>query len=219
MDLAVNSRIITDIFNDEKSFEEIIDFLNEIIDTELEKENPDCDLIDDCINAIDEMQSEMNIYPALKLVASKKRVMAYCKNKSKKSPALKAVIAACLVMIMSGAVALNASPALAENVKEFFETIVSTVFDSANGTKDDINISSIYASYGANADNIKSENDIDENKFEVTAVLKNGSEKKIPIKDCKVDKSLERTKNGDYVFVSISYKGSACTMAFEIRGE
>lgn len=217
MDLTVNSRIITDIFNDEKSFDEIIDFLNEIIDAELEKENPDCDLIDDCINAIDEIQNEMNIYPALRLVSSKKRVMAYCQNKSKKSPALRAVIAACLVMIMSGAVALNASPALAENVKEFFETIISTVFDSADDTENDMAISSIYASYKGNTDNINDENDIDKNEFEITAILSDGSEKKIPIKSCKVDKTLKHTKNGDFVFVSISYKGSACTMAFEIK--
>ena len=217
MDFTVNSRIITDIFNDEKSFEEIIGFLNEIIDAELEKENPDCDLIDDCINAVDEIQNEMNIYPALKLVASKKRVMAYCRNKSKISPALKAVIAACLVMIMSGAVAMNVSPAFAEGVKEFFETIVSTVFDSSNDTENDTNISSIYASYGGNVNNIKSENDIDENKFEITAVHADGSEEKVSIKSCKVDKSLEHTENGECVFVSISYKGSACTMAFEIK--
>ncbi len=217
MDLTVNSRIITDIFNDEKSFDEIIDFLNEIIDAELEKENPDCDLIDDCINAIDEIQNEMNIYPALRLVSSKKRVMAYCRNKSKNSPALRAVIAACLVMIMSGAVALNASQALAENVKEFFETIISTVFDSADDTENDMEISSIYASYKGNTDNINDENDIDKNEFEITAILSDGSEKKIPIKSCKVDKTLKHTKNGDFVFVSISYKGSACTMAFEIK--
>lgn len=126
MDITVNKRIITSIFDDEKSINEILDFLNQVIEEEIEKENPDCDLIDCCVDTAQEIQNELSTAPLLKLMVSKKQLLNYCKKHSGKNNTLKAVIAAGLVVIIGGATAVSTSPALARSVKSFFESIVST---------------------------------------------------------------------------------------------
>ncbi|MGN1124245.1 MAG: hypothetical protein ACI4RR_07870 [Eubacterium sp.] len=221
MEITVNKKAISTLLNDELSINEIIDFLNEIIDNEIEKEIPDCDLIDDCINAIDDIQNQSNIKPFVRLVLTKNQVMKYCRRHGKNNNTIKAIVAACLIMVISGATVLNASPALAENVKSFFETVISTLQDiSARTESEDYgNISSIYASYleGSNLI-VNSIDDIDETKFNVTAVYSDSTTKSIPISECAISKTLEHTDKGSYVLVAISYNGCACSIAFEVRG-
>lgn len=221
MEFTVTEKSIKSLLNDKKQNEEIIRFLNQIIDEEIEKDSPDCDLIDECIDAIDEIQTEENSQPALRLVLTKKQVMKYCRRHTQNNNAVKSVVAAALVLIMGGTAVFNASPALAETVKSFFETIVSTLQELSAETKsdEDSDISSIYASLDKNSNLIITDiDDIDEAKLTVTAVYSDGTERNVPISKCKISKTLEHTDEGSYVLVAISYDGCACSIAFEVRG-
>lgn len=221
MEFTVTEKSILSLLNDKKQNKEIIRFLNQIIDEEIEKDSPDCDLIDECIDAIDEIQAEENSQPALRLVLTKKQVMKYCRRHTQNSNTVKSVIAAALVLIMGGTAVFNASPALAETVKSFFETIVSTLQELSAETKsdEDSDISSIHASLDENSNLIITDiDDIDEEKLIVTAVYSDKTERNIPISKCKISKTLEHTDEGSYVLVAISYDGCACSIAFEVRG-
>lgn len=218
MNITVNEKTICSVFNDSQSKKEIVDFLNEIIDNEIEKENPDCDLIDECINALDKFQSGDSTQPLLHLLLTKKQVLKYCKSRSKNNNALKAVIAAGLVLIMSGATVFTASPALAQNVKSFFETVISTMLDLSDDTENETpdNIGSIYASYSG-AEKVKSPDDIKIDKIKVFAVSHDNSEQEIPVSKCKVKKVVNRTESKSFVIVAVSYNGCACSIAIELE--
>jgi len=220
MNITVNKNILTSLLDNEISNKEIIDFLNEMIDNEIENENPDCDLIDDCINAIDEIQSDNNIHPVLKLVLTKKQVLNYCKRHSRNNHAVKAVIAACMVLIIAGVSAYNASPAFAENVKSLFETVVTALrFTSSETENGNETISSIYATLPDDTQHtVSSIDEVDLSKIKVTAVYNDASERDVEWSDCKVTKTVEHTDQGSFVLVVISYDGCACTIAFEMEG-
>lgn len=70
MNITVNSTTLQSVINDSKSNKDLIEFLNSVIDEELEKVNPDCDLIDECIDIIDELQQHKYTSPVLALVVS-----------------------------------------------------------------------------------------------------------------------------------------------------
>lgn len=220
MELTVNKSILSSLLNDEAEYSEIIAFLNEIIDDEIEKDNPDCDLIDDCVNAIEALEAERNPQPFVRLVLTEKQVVHYCKRHSRSSSAVKSVIAAGIVLVLGTAVMLNTTPAIAENVKALFEVIASALLDVSSDTEvgyDDL--SSIYASLSEDSNLIVNDiDDIDVSKISVTAVYNDASERKIDISDCTVRKDLKQTANGEFIVVTISYNGCACSMAFEIKG-
>ena len=67
MELVTSNEILSLILNDEINNAQIIDYLNEVIDEELCKDEPDCDLIDDCINAIYELENNEDMSPTLRL--------------------------------------------------------------------------------------------------------------------------------------------------------
>lgn len=57
--IKLNSEVLNDIFNDSGFYNEIFDFLNSLIDDELSKgEAADCDLIDECIELLEQLSSE-----------------------------------------------------------------------------------------------------------------------------------------------------------------
>lgn len=219
MNITVNQKSITAVFNDNKVNNELINSFNAIIDEELEKENPDFDIIDECAEAINEIYNEQNIVPAIRLMITKKQVMKYCKHKAHGNNTMKAVVAACMVLIIGGAAAINASPALAENIKSFFETIISTLQNASDDTENsDSKTLSIYASLPDTAKRtVRSIDDVDVNQIRITAVTNDGEYNVSPSK-CRITKTIEHTDKGSFVLVAISYDGCACSIAFEMEG-
>ena len=219
MNITVNKKSINAVLNDRNISNEIINTFNEIIDSELEKENPDFDVIDECANAINEIYSSENIIPAIRLINTKKQVMKYCRHKAHNNNAVKAVVAASLVLIISSATVLNASPALAENVKSFFETVISTLQNISDDTDNqNSEVISIYATFPKGTkEKVSSIDDVDVNKIKITAVTDNGEFDVSPDK-CKIIKKIEHTDKGNVVLVAISYEGCACSVAFELEG-
>lgn len=220
MDFTVNKIILELLLDDEKENKDITSFLNEIIDSELEKNSPDCDLIDECISIIDKIQSQNNIYPLLSLVLTKKQVLKYCKKSVYGYKTVKAIAAACLVMLISTGTVFYAQPALAENVKSFFETVISTLQDMSEKSVSDeeSEIISIYVVFQENGrKTVASPEDIDISKITVTAVYNDSTEKNIDISQCTVQTKQEKILSKNYIVVYISYDGCACSMAFEIK--
>lgn len=221
MGFTINEKTLCNLFNDALYNNEMVDFLNSVIDEELDKESMDCDLIDECINAIDEITQTENSLPALRLMLTEKKMMSYCKKHSRNNGAARAVIAACLVMVIGGAVLFNTSPAIAESSKEFFETVVSALQQMSDGTdRGDSTISSIYASFPDETVFIAEDIDsIDLSAVKITAVYNDNSTEEIPIDDCRISKTLETDDNDRRVaLVVIAYNGCACSVVYQIEG-
>lgn len=219
VNITVNQKSITAVFNDNKVNNELLNSFNAIIDEELEKENPNFDIIDECAEAINEIYNEQNIVPAIKLMITKKQVMKYCKHKAHSNKTMKAVVAACMILVIGGVTAFNASPALAENVKSLFETIFSTLQNASDNTENgNSKTLSIYASFtDTTKKTVSGIDDIDLNQIKITAVTNDGTYNVSPSK-CKITKTVEHTDKGDFVIIVISYDGCACSIAFEMKG-
>lgn len=219
MNITVNQKSITAVFNDNKVNNELLITFNAIIDEELEKENPDFDIIDECAEAINEIYNEQNIVPAIKLMLTKKQVMKYCKHKAHGNNTMKTIVAACMVLIIGGATAYNTSPAFAQNVKSFFATVISTLQNASEDTQNDNSkVLSIYASLPDTAKRtVRGVDDVDISQIKITAVT-NDAEYSVSPSKCKITKTIEHTDKGSFVVVAISYEGCACTIAFEMEG-
>lgn len=117
MEFTVNERTINTIISDGKSNEDIIMFLNQVIDEELEKDEPNCDLIDDCINAIADI-SENDEMPALRLVVTCNSIKEIVNPKRKAWKQLNVALRASIIaaIIASSTFTVNAAVKLVTNV-------------------------------------------------------------------------------------------------------
>lgn len=133
MEITVNEKTLNYALSDGKSNEDIIMFLNQVIDEELEKENPDCDLIDDCINTIDEMQKDDCVAPALRLVLTCKSIKEIVNPKRKSWKQLNFAFRAAIVaaIIVSGTFTVNAAVEAITGVN-VIETIKNSVSSYMN---------------------------------------------------------------------------------------
>lgn len=218
MNITVNQKSITAVFNDNKVNNELLITFNAIIDEELKRENPDFDIIDECAEAINEIYNEQNIVPAIRLMLTKKQVMKYCRHKAHGNNTMKTIVAACMVLIIGGATAYNTSPAFAQNVKSFFATVISTLQNASEDTQNDNSkVLSIYASLpDASKRTVRGVDDVDISQIKITAVT-NDTEYSVSPSKCKITKTVEHTDKGSFVVVAISYEGCACTIAFELE--
>ncbi len=220
MNITVTRREINKIY-DEPSFKnELTEFLNAVIDEEIEKgDNMDTELIDECIGALDELQNAQSITPALRLVLTEKQIIKYCKrNAGVSQNHTKAAVAACLIIILSGITILQTNPALAQQAKDFFGNIISALGIAAEQSETNLSsdISSIYAVYPDNASfKVKRESEINLDNVKIKAVYKDSSEKEIELNDCTVN-MVKNTENNT-VLVVIAYGGCALSVTYTIE--
>lgn len=81
--LDFNMAILNEILNDKEATNELKDYLNSVIDEEIAKgDNADCDLIDNCINAIYELTEGTSNSPYLIALASEKSFVNEIRKKS-----------------------------------------------------------------------------------------------------------------------------------------
>lgn len=218
MSFTVTAKQVNEITNEKKFREELCGFLNSIIDEEIKKgDNMNAELIDRCIDALDELQSE-NTAPALKIVLTEKDILKYCRKAAKMHSAkhARAAVAACLIIILSGATVLNANPALAQQTKDFFSRIIYELGITAENSigADDENISSIYAVFPEDMQfTVKSESDISLDDIKIYAVYKNSAEKEVDIDDCTV-KTVRENSN---ISVIIAYRGCALSLTYTLE--
>ena len=221
MNITVTRSEINKIY-DEPSFKnELTEFLNAVIDEEIEKsDNMDTELIDECIGTLDELQNNQSVAPALRLILTEKQIMKYCK-KNTKIPYInqtKSAAAACLIIILSGITILQTNPALAQQAKNFFDDIISALQIGTEQSETNLSsdISSIYAIYPDDTSfTVKKESDIDLDNIKIKAVYKDSREKEIPLKNCSVN--MIKNEENNTVLVVIAYDGCALSITYTIE--
>lgn len=217
MNITVTRSEMNKIYDESALKNELAEFLNAVIDEEIEKgDNMDTELIDECINALDELENDQ---PALRLVLTEKQIIKYCKRHASHINQARAAVAACLIVVLSGVTILQTNPAIAQSAKDFFSNIISALGIAAEQSETDSgsDISSIYAVYPDDASfTVKKESDIDLGNVKIKAVYKDSSEKEIPLKDCTVN-TIKNTENNT-VLVVIAYDGCALSVTYTIEG-
>lgn len=120
--LKFSLSIIRQILNDREAAEELREYLNFVIDEELSKdENADCDLIDECIDALMELEDENSPEkPHLTVILSEEK---FIKNIQKKSylhknryKKLAVICASAAILIAAGSVKTDSGQTVAKVV-------------------------------------------------------------------------------------------------------
>lgn len=221
MNITINKDTVSYLYSDKQFISEAEMLLNTVIDEELAKsdESMDTDLIDECIDALDELSSE-NSVPAIRLLTTKK-LIRYCHKKaSNYSANFQRTIAAAIVIVFSTAMLFRAQPQLAVQAKELLNSIAYALGIAADDTKDEN--SKVKALYAQLEENIRltvaSEEDIEFDKIHVIAVYEDNLLKDIPIEKCQT--SITRGVDGDdsKLLLVVSYDGCAFSIVFTIEG-
>ncbi len=208
--ITVNQKTLEYLSDGNNLYREMLDYLNGVIEKEFEKEDINCDLIDECVNAVGELQKELENKTSSDSV-NKKRI--------KLTPKTRAVIAAALAVVIGLNVLYHASPAFADSVNGLFSSILSALRVGANETQGLEDLSSIYAvAPDGNKIKVTSEADIDEKDFIVFAVYRDGTKNEVPVKDCKIEKTVALEDGTKYLLINISYGGCSCAVAYEMEG-
>lgn len=120
--LKFSLSIIRQILNDREAVEELREYLNFVIDEELSKdENADCDLIDECIDALMELEDENSPEkPHLTVILSEEK---FLKNIQKKSylhkdryKKLAVICASAVILIAAGSIKTDSGQTVAKTI-------------------------------------------------------------------------------------------------------
>ncbi|MCH5189313.1 MAG: bacterial Ig-like domain-containing protein [Oscillospiraceae bacterium] len=124
--LMLNSSILRQILNDREAIYELREFLNAVIDDELNNaENMDCDLIDECVNALEELDFEASFEkPHLAAIMSEEKFIKKIQSKSKlQADRYKKLIAICA----SAAILLAVGSVKTESGQTVVKTITNKI--------------------------------------------------------------------------------------------
>ncbi len=140
MNVTVNKSTLALMFDDIKSNEDIIEFLNQVIDEEFEKQEPDCDLIDECINAIDELSSTTRQTSMLHIALTPQSIIKLVNPKRKSFKQLNKALRIAIVaaVIATGTFTVNAAVQSATGV-DLLGQITNVVEQIFKNDKDDNN--------------------------------------------------------------------------------
>lgn len=138
MNITVNEKSLSLLINETDSNADIIEFLNAVIDEEIEKENPDCDLIDECINAIADIENTDAKLPAIRIALTPDSIRKIVNPKrtswNNLNRALRIAIVA--AVIATGTFTVNAAVKTATGV-DVIKEIASAVVEVFNSSKND----------------------------------------------------------------------------------
>lgn len=120
--LKFSPYILRQILNDREAVEELREYLNSVIDEELSKdENADCDLIDECINALEELELENPFErPHLTTLLSEEKFIKSIQKKSylhkDRYKKLAVICASAAILIAAGSVKTDSGQTVAKVV-------------------------------------------------------------------------------------------------------
>lgn len=120
--LKLNQSILRQILSDRESICELREFLNFIIDEELSKDdNADCDLIDECINALEELDFENTFdRPHLTAILSEEKFIKKIQMKSSlqkdRYKKLAVICASLVLLIAAGSVKTETGQTVAKKI-------------------------------------------------------------------------------------------------------
>lgn len=221
-DLKLTKEILNSIYDDTSFKAEVAELINSLIDEELSKDEPNCDFIDECINTLEELESEnfAKVIPFVKKHAGKPFRQKFV-----------SVAAACAILaaISFGAVAVShtieqkreaktttATQAVTESTTAERALTTEAVTTATKPTTQAAMPTGIRLRFG---DSFKDEYYIGEklDTSGITAVVSysDGTEKIVPLADCKVTADDGFGTRERYETVKISFGNASET--FRVR--
>lgn len=221
-DLKLTKEILNSIYDDTSFKAEVAELINSLIDEELSKDEPNCDFIDECINTLEELESEnfAKVIPFVKKHAGKPFRQKFV-----------SVAAACAILaaISFGAVAVShtieqkreaktatATQAVTESTTTERAMTTEAVTTTTKPTTQAAMPTGIRLRFG---DSFKDEYYIGEklDTSGITAVVSysDGTEKIVPLADCKVTADDGFGTRERYETVKISFGNASET--FRVR--
>ena len=221
-DLKLTKEILNSIYDDTSFKAEVAELINSLIDEELSKDEPNCDFIDECINTLEELESEnfAKVIPFVKKHAGKPFRQKFV-----------SVAAACAILaaISFGAVAVShtieqkreaktttATQAVTESTTAERALTTEAVTTTTKPTTQAAMPTGIRLRFG---DSFKDEYYIGEklDTSGITAVVSysDGTEKIVPLADCKVTADDGFGTRERYETVKISFGNASET--FRVR--
>lgn len=221
-DLKLTKEILNSIYDDTSFKAEVAELINSLIDEELSKDEPNCDFIDECINTLEELESEnfAKVIPFVKKHAGKTFRQKFV-----------SVAAACAILaaISFGAVAVSHTIEQKREAKT--NTVTQAVTESATAerrmTTEAVTTTTKPTTQAAIptgirlrfGDSFKDEYYIGEklDTSGITAVVSysDGTEKIVPLADCKVTADDGFGTRERYETVKISFGNASET--FRVR--
>ena len=231
MDVIVNAKILYYALNDEKFKAETIEYLNGIVDEELEKgDRMDTDLIEDCTELIFELENGYDVLFFERETA--KKIIKFCHRKTVNKNRYRQIAAAVAVMLIAHTATYATVPAYANAVDSFtsriFELLENASKKTDDGSDEYAQINVIPPEDFNNTVNSVDEVNLDgckvyaipyENVNENLDPIKDGVE--IPLSKCKIGKPKTETDGGrKYIEITVSYKGHSDIVEFNLsKGE
>lgn len=129
--LSLNSAILMQIFNDSEAINELQEYLNCVIDEELSKgDSADCDLIDDCINALEELELESSEQgPHLTALLSEEKFIKGIQRKSviqkDRYRKLAVICASAVILFAAGSVKTQSGQTVAKKITNKIASVFS----------------------------------------------------------------------------------------------
>lgn len=221
-DLKLTKEILNSIYDDTSFKAEVAELINSLIDEELSKDEPNCDFIDECINTLEELESEnfAKVIPFVKKHAGKPFRQKFV-----------SVAAACAILaaISFGAVAVSHTIEQKREAKT--NTVTQAVTESTTAerglTTEAVTTATKPTTQAAMptgirlrfGDSFKDEYYIGEklDTSGITAVVSysDGTEKIVPLADCKVTAEDGFGTRERYETVKISFGNASET--FRVR--
>lgn len=167
MELTVNEKILTSICNDNNV--EIIEYLNSVIDEELLKDNPDCDLIDECINTIYELENSDEYAPALRIALTsesiKKLVNPTRTSWKRLNLALRVAIVAAIIATSTFTVNAAVVAITGVNLIEKFTNTITEYFNNNDNNEDKGNLNKVVYAPVTTTTTIKGASNLEDTKI------------------------------------------------------
>lgn len=222
-DLKLTKEILNSIYDDTSFKAEVAELINSLIDEELSKDEPNCDFIDECINTLEELESEnfAKVIPFVKKHAGKTFRQKFV-----------SVAAACAILaaISFGAVAVShtieqkreaktttATQAVTESTTAERAMTTEAVTTATKPTTQAAMPTGIRLRFG---DSFKDEYYIGEklDTSGITAVVSysDGTEKIVPLADCKVTADDGFGTRERYETVKISFGNASETLRVRV---
>lgn len=214
MNITVNEQIIKKVFDEQDYVEELSAFLNSVIDAEIEKDDIDTELIDDCTDLLYALQ-----FGGEPDTDSVNKLLHIYKTQINREKRKRQIAAAIMIMLIGTGALLQTNPAIAEQTRDMFSQIAYSLGIAAEKSENGENIKSLYANFDSNPEtNVKSEDEIDLTHMQIIAVGEDGKEFEVPLSDCEITKTPTEDEGQQMMIVTIAYKGTAFSITYTIEG-
>ncbi len=215
MNITVNEKSIAYVLNEQRCKNEIKYYLNRVIDVEIEKENPDTELLDNCT----ELLFALETGDTSSLPSAENMLMLCQKNANKNSGRAKQIAAAIMIMLVATGALLQANPAIAQQTRDLFSQIAYVLGISADDSENGESIKSLYAVFETEPNTtIHNENEIDLSILKVIAVDNDGNEYEVPLEKCEITKTPAADGEKTKLILTVAYKGAAFSITYTIEG-